>query len=404
MKIGVLSDSIDHLSESQASGEIGPVTVLPGQSGTGLGGVGEGTAMLEILHDLAPDAELYFATGFADDTSFYTNILNLRSNGCDIIVDDVNYYNESPFQDGLVAQAVNTVTADGALFFSAAQNSGNYNSGTSGTWEGDFLDGGAVTLPQEDARIHNFGSVLYNTVAPGGGSRHLDLFWTDPLGASTNDYDVFVLDSSGSSVVSFGMDRQDGTEDPYEFVPSINIGERIVIVKYSGESRFLHLDVFRGRLSIGTQGAVIGHAGSDKAFAIAAVNANTAFPNSFTGGVANPVESFSSDGPRRVFFYPDGSPITPGDYSSTGGAVRQKPDFAAADSVSTSVPGFTSFAGTSASAPHAAAIAALLLSYNHSLTSAQIRTIFETTALDVAAPGPDRDSGYGVLMASDALQ
>ena len=117
MKIGVLSDSIDHLSESQASGEIGPVTVLPGQSGTGLGGVGEGTAMLEILHDLAPDAELYFATGFADDTSFYTNILNLRSNGCDIIVDDVNYYNESPFQDGLVAQAVNTVTADGALFF-----------------------------------------------------------------------------------------------------------------------------------------------------------------------------------------------------------------------------------------------------------------------------------------------
>src|SRR5439155_15468433 len=46
MKVGVLSDSIDFLSDSQATGDLGEVTVLPGQSG--LPGSGEGTAMLEI--------------------------------------------------------------------------------------------------------------------------------------------------------------------------------------------------------------------------------------------------------------------------------------------------------------------------------------------------------------------
>src|SRR5579859_7990779 len=40
VKIGVLSDSIDHLSDAQASGALPFVTVLPGQAGTG---EGEGT-------------------------------------------------------------------------------------------------------------------------------------------------------------------------------------------------------------------------------------------------------------------------------------------------------------------------------------------------------------------------
>src|SRR5207244_8682966 len=51
VKVGVLSDSVDFLANSQASGDLGPVTVLPGQGGRG---AGEGTAMLEIIHDLAP--------------------------------------------------------------------------------------------------------------------------------------------------------------------------------------------------------------------------------------------------------------------------------------------------------------------------------------------------------------
>jgi hypothetical protein len=105
-----------------------------------------------------------------------------------------------------------------------------------------------------------------------------------------------------------------------------------------------------------------------------------------------------------VFFNQDGSAITPGNFSSTGGAIRQKPDIAAADGVSTDVPGFQPFFGTSAAAPHAAAIAALLWSYAPGLTPAQIRTVLTGTALDVNPVGVDPDTGYGVVMAYPVLQ
>ena len=58
--------------------------------------------MLEIIHDLAPDAELYFATGINGLAGFAQNIRSLQAAGCTIIVDDVGYSVESPFQDGQV--------------------------------------------------------------------------------------------------------------------------------------------------------------------------------------------------------------------------------------------------------------------------------------------------------------
>ena len=78
--------------------------------------------MLEIVHDLAPDAQLYFSTADPSVSAFAQNIRDLRAAGCDIIVDDVFYFNESPFQDGPVAQAVNDVISSGALYFSSAGN------------------------------------------------------------------------------------------------------------------------------------------------------------------------------------------------------------------------------------------------------------------------------------------
>src|SRR5262249_38735351 len=153
----------------------------------------------------------------------------------------------------------------------------------------------------------------------------------------------------------------------------------VVIVKYSGAGRFLHLNIFRGVLSQGTSGVTKGHTAATNSFCVAAVDAATAFPGAFTGGPANPVETFSSDGPRRIFFQADGTAITPGNYSSSGGAVRQKPDIAAADGVSTSVSFFKPFYGTSAAAPHAAAIAGLIWSYNHALTPGQLRNLLTST-------------------------
>ena len=404
VKVGVISDSVDYLSSSQISGL---VTVLPGQSG--IPDTGEGTAMLEIVNDLAPGAQLYFATRGTSEAQFASNIQNLRSTyGCDIIVDDILYNDESPFQDGIVAQAVNAVTASGALYFSSACNSGNQDSGTSGTWEGDFSDGGQTPSPLEAGRIHNFASgINANTClgsGPGGSQLRADLFWSDPLGASTNDYDLYVLDSSGTTVIASSLNTQNGSQDPYESVGTIASGELLVIVKFSGAGRFLHLSTGRGLLSVSTQGSTRGHDCAANAFNVAATDANNSYPYSFSGGAANPVETYSSDGPRRVFFQANGTPITPGNFSSTGGTVRQKPDITAADDITTDVPNFAPFTGTSAAAPHAAAIAALLKSSSPSLTSSQMRVILTGTALDIMAAGTDRDSGAGIVMAQAALQ
>src|SRR5665213_799729 len=328
VKVGVLSDSVDYLTSSQIAGK---VTVLSGQSGEPA--TGEGTAMLEIVNDLAPGAQLYFATGFGSDASFANNIQQLKNAGCNIIVDDVLDDDESPFQDGIIAQAVNSVTASGVLYFSSASNAGNKDDGTSGTWEGDFSDSGQ-TFPQslsfpKGGRIHSFGSANHDTClgsGPGGSELRADLFWSDPLGASTNDYDLYVIDSTGSSIVTSSTDFQNGSQDPYESVGTITNGELIVIVKYSGAGRFLHLSVGRGELSIKTQGSTRGHDCATNAFDVAATSVGNedyfGYYYPFSGGSADPVENFSSDGPRRVFFQADGTPITPGNFSSTGGAMR----------------------------------------------------------------------------------
>src|SRR5262245_59457490 len=342
VRIGVLSDGVTNLAASQALGDLGPVTILPGQAGSG----DEGTAMLEIIHDIAPGAQLFFATAFGGITSFAQNIRALRAAGCDIIVDDVFYFVETPFQDGqdpgvvsntnggVVIQAVNDVTASGAMYFSSAGNSGNLNDGTSGVWEGNFVDGGPAGPPLPVGvvgSLHNFGGQNFNVLTVGSVDNPINLYWSDPLGGSSNDYDLFRLSADGTTVTASSTNIQNGTQDPYEQINSSTAGSRFVIVKKTGAAdRFLHLNANRGRFSIATAGQTHGHSAAANAFGCAATPAAMAigqapnptgpFPNPFNS--SNVVERFSSDGPRRIFFQADGTPITPGDVSATGGLLR----------------------------------------------------------------------------------
>jgi hypothetical protein len=428
VKVGVLSDGVDSLASLQASGDLPAVTVLPGQAGSG----DEGAAMLEIVYDMAPAAQLYFATAFNGISSFAQNIHDLRTAGCHIIIDDVSYFVETPFQKGqtgsvastsnggLVIQAVNDVTAAGALYFSSAANSGGKDKNTSGTWEGNFVDGGAADPGLLEAgRLHDFDPSAtvtpYDALSANGGGFPA-LFWSDPLGGAANDYDLFLLNPSGTSLVGASNDFQTGTQDPVEIinVESMTSGQRLVIVKFSGAARFLHLDTNRGRLTFNTQGSTHGHNSPPgaNAFGVAATPAADAigpppnptgpYPNPFNS--SNTIELFSSDGPRHWFFNADSSAITPGDFLATGGQILNQPLITAADGVSCAAPGFGTFYGTSAAAPHAGAIAALVKSENPSLTSTQISTILTSTAIDIEAAGLDRDSGFGILDAFSAVQ
>ncbi len=429
VKACALSDGVDSLATSQAKGELPPnVDVIAGQEGDG----DEGTAMLEIIHDLAPNAALGFASAFNSDASFADNIRKLRfESHCDVIVDDVIYFKESPFQDWIIAQAVNDVTAAGALYFSSAGNEGNVLDGTAGHWEGDFVDSGK-SVGKFAGVAHNFagtaGNQIYEPLSDASSAGvPVTLHWSDPLGASANDYDLYLLNSAGA-VVDFSQDVQDGTQDPFEILQTPAFGGtglRLAVVKFSGAGRYLSLSALRGRFkdsadglkAYNTPGVTVGHSAARNAFSVAATPAAAAFGRPLEpGDPANPTgpfpgsfsstskaERFSSDGPRRVFYEADGTPITPGNVSSTGGEVRNKPEITAADGVQTSVTGFSPFFGTSAAAPHAGAIAALVLSGNPGLPPAEVREALINTAVDIETPGRDNVTGSGVILADKVL-
>jgi hypothetical protein len=392
------------------------IDVVAGQEGAG----DEGTAMLQIVHQIAPGAALGFATGFNGSAQMALNIQTLRNppHNCTIIVDDVTYFLEAAFQEGNIAQAVTTVTAAGALYYSSAANSGSFVKGTSGTWQGDFVNGGAVGAPitgVESGTVHAFAmGTNYNTLTSQGSAQWEILNWSDPFGASSNDYDFFALDAAGTTLLAQSTNFQTGTQNPQEHfpnptnspAPTLPTNARLVVVNYQNLAapRALRVDTQRGRLAIATNGNTYGHNGGVNTVSVAAVPTSAASGAKFT--TADGVETYSSDGPRKLFYTPAGAAITPGNvlFATGGGTTLQKVDISAADCSATNVVGFFTFCGTSAAAPHAAAIAALIKSAKASLTPAQIKAAMNATALDNEAPGFDFNAGNGITMADAAVR
>ncbi len=411
--VGVLSDSDDLREESIASGDLPADTIaIPGQDGRP--GSGEGTAMMEIVHEVAPAAKIVFATAFNSPESFADNIRALRfTYHADIIVDDVIYFFESPYEDDIIAQAVADVTADGALYFSSAGNGGNANDGTSGTWEGDFKPAGTLSSLPTGYTVHNFGNkVISNRIESGGGP--LFLHWSDPgtldNPASSNDYDLFLLSPDMQEVVLASTDLQDGAGLPLEFLGfNIPAGYRVVVAKKANaEVRAIRLVLSNGEFGISTGGGTWGHNSTAGGFGVAAVDSAVAAGGEFIAGPTTQVEVFSSDGPRRIFYDRNNNPIDEDavTFAEGGGELRNKPDIAGADGVSTTLPSFTGlnpFFGTSAAAPHVAAIAALVKSAKPTASPNQIRRALLEGAVDIEAAGADRDSGRGVASALGAL-
>lgn len=402
IKVGVISDSADHYTASVASGELPPsFTILPGRSG--IPGTGEGTAMSEIVHDIAPGAQIYFASASGGKAFFADSILQLRAAGCRVIVDDISYGSEWQFQDDEIGQAVREVVADGAVYLSSSGNEGSLKRGNSTTWEGNFVSGGSHALLPVGT-VHNFGAQNYNRLPTGtsGGS----LQWSDEYNTSANDYDLFVLNAAGTAIVSSSTDTQDGDDAPFEFVEDVQAGERIVIWKAnSAADRYIRISFTGSPLEIQTAGQTIGHAATPACICVAASDASEAVAaDPFTFTTASPTEDSSSDGPHKMFYHPDGTPITPGNFLATGGVTVQTPSITAGDGGATSVPGFEQFYGTSAAAPAAAAMAALVLSRDPSLTDTQVRTALETSTLDIEGPGQEVNSGHGLVMAELLLE
>src|SRR5580704_17666047 len=192
IKVGVLSDSFNDLGGAagdEASGALpSSVQVLADLAS---GGTDEGRAMLQIIHDIAPGASLAFYTAFNSEQDFANGILALANAGAKVIVDDVGYSDEPFFQNGVIAQAIQTVEAEGVTYVTAAGNDGSngYQAAwtpISGTFDGHSL-----------ADAESFGGSLTQTIAVNnegtGDTIPLVLEWNQAFGAATSDLELLVF-------------------------------------------------------------------------------------------------------------------------------------------------------------------------------------------------------------------
>ena len=442
--VGLVSDSFDaangvsRASVGVASGDLPgpgnpdgysqPVVVLSEGSSADSD---EGRAMAEIVHDLAPAAKIAFSTSGPTQATMAASIRNLRTSGntqCDVIADDISFTDEPYFSDGIIAQAVEDVVASSSLagkkvsYFSAAGNdSGGYAADASivsssvGQSHRGNLNFSQVPPALYAGGFQNFGSsaapVIASSMTTGAETSHeLVLQWDDPFntGSVSTDYNLLVFDANGNYLSSVSStDTNQYTDEPIEVVElQASTTYQVVISLATGGSptaRHLRLvaddgSTITGTLLASSGMAIVGHAAAAGANCVAAYIYNNT-PNleaSYNPNATNPppgpyepaLESFSSTGGSLPFYFnPQGQRLA-------NPELRLKPDFAAADGVDTSFfppgsgndtdnDGFPNFFGTSAAAPTAAAIAALVLEASggpNSRTPAQIHSILQASA------------------------
>jgi len=426
VQVGVMSDSYDtnataptHAAQDVAHGELPGATNPCGRTtavnvvNDTVTGTDEGRAMAQTVHSLAPGSPMSFATASISQTSMASNITALRTAGAKVIVDDVTYFSEPFYQDGPISVSVNAARAAGVAYFSSAANSNVVDNGHDvGSYEATAYRGTTCpTLPFTYLDCHDFdpSAAVSNTesmTVAKGGKFAIDLQWANPWGGVTTDYDVFILNSSGT-VLAQSVQNNGTTQTPFEFLSWTNntgaaANIRVVVARQSGTGVRFKMIYYRSpitnvQFNTSSGGDIIGptifgHNGAANTFSVAAVPYNN----------LSVPESYSSKGPVTLLFNP-----VPSTTALGAPQTLAKPDFAAVDCVRNSFFGFFDgtnyrFCGTSDAAPHAAAIAALLLQAQPSLTVAQVGTALSTTAIPVGTALPDT-VGAGLLQADAAV-
>jgi hypothetical protein len=377
--VGVISDGADDRAASIASGDLpADLQVL----GTGSGN--EGTAMLEIVHDLAPGARLLFAP-VATSAAMVATIDALAAAGARVIVDDLVFTDEPKFEDGPIAAAARRFAAGGGVYVTSAGNFGRTH------WIGPYRRSGGRTFQNTTYRgLNRFGAVdVGNTIhVPAGGELLAVLQWNEPFGAATSDFDLILArqGGSGDEVLAAGAQVQADTHDPIESLhwtndtgAALDVYLAIAEFERARSGVRLNLIVFtRPLLSLEhvvRREGVFGHGAVSEVLSMAAAPA----------GKPDAVRDYSARGPATILF--------------PARDVRPVPSLTGVDGVSTAVGARGSFPepflGTSAAAPDGAGCAALLLAAGVPASNALAAML--ATATDIGPRGRDVSSGAGLL-------
>ena len=374
IKVGVLSDSFNDLggaAQDEADGALPPASDIQVLEDLSSGGTDEGRAMMQIVHDIAPNADLAFYTAYGGEQDFANGILALAAAGCKVICDDVSYFDEPFFQNGVVAQAIQTVEAEGVVYVTAAGNNASnaYQAAwtpMSGTFDGvNFQD------------TESFGGSIVQTITIGANSSYdvpILLEWNQPYGDATSDLAIVVF--SNGRYLGYVTNSSDGEPaNPWIGVDLTGGATyQIAIVNLSGPNPGLIKEIAEGdglpvTISGANVGTVYGHAMTPGAITAGAVSvANTpAFNHSLPQN-----ESFSSSGSgTELLFSNDGSALASPDLLSPVVV-------SGVDDISTTVPGgLSDFYGTSAESASLAGVVAVLLSAFPDLNPARVEQVLE---------------------------
>lgn len=382
IKIGVISDGANHWTSARDSGDLPEdVTIL--EDDLPWGGE-EGTALMEIIYDLAPGAKLYFHDCGTNILEFNQAIDNLAAAGCTIICDDITWTDEPFFEDGVIASHVkDLLSANQIVFVSSAGNYGLNHYQKMFKWaykDGSFWH----NFGRGHTRIKNMKIQI-----PAGGVAWIVLEWNEPFGRAKCNYDLYLLDPVSGEPLAASEGVQNGDQDPYEFIGVANDGgepaEVLLAIKAGNRQalfkpRILEAYIYGANAEeeyITPEDSIFGHPAVPEVVSCGAVACDT----------PDEIEAFSSRGPSTMLH-----------------DVRPKPDLCGADRIDVSGAGgfYSPFYGTSASAPHAAAVAALLWSKSPDLSAVEVRYKLLESAVDLGSRGRDNTYGYGRVDALNA--
>jgi hypothetical protein len=320
-----------------------------------------GAAVAEIVHEMAPDAELYLAYYDGDDVSYGNALDWLISQNVQIISHSAGGVVGPMDGSDRDAALVDSIADMGILWVNSAGNEADVH------YRGTFAD-------SDGDGCHEFpdGTESMGLVAGPGGAR-VFLNWDDWTGVD-QDYDLYVFDGDGT-LVGASEDYQSGEagQGPVEVVVNRSVEPETTLyaqICAARAQRAVTFDLYVSGYAIEfpvAEHSLVSPADARGSFSVGAVD-----------WASGELVIYSSQGPTN-----DG---------------RMKPDISAPTGVSSeSYPAPDTFTGTSASAPHVSGAAALVWSANPDFTAEDVKQYLIDNAIDVSPPGPESESGYGAL-------
>ncbi len=360
-RVAIIDVGFIGLAAAQANGDLPPTVVTRDYTGGGIeSGAVHGTGVAEIVYDVAPQAQLHLIN-IGDEVDLENAKDYCISEGVDIINHSVGWVNTN-FTDGagVICGITDNARANGILWVNAAGNSAKMH------YQGSFTD-----TDGDDWHEFASGDETNDIQLTSWAYIYVFLTWNSwPV--TDQDYDLYLYDVS-YNLLDWSENWQTGTQEPAEAIYYLAPPGtyKIAVGKYSATgNQKLKVFTFYQNLEYQT----VAHSLMAPADATGVITAAAIDQANWTTG---PQENFSSQGPTN-----DG---------------RIKPDISAPDGVSSFTYGTTGFFGTSASSPHVAGAAALVLSAMVGLTPDQLQSYLESWAVDMGDAGKDNVYGSGRL-------